>query len=177
MLVIDEHGETLGEMSTLAAIDIARSRELDLALMAPQARPPVAKILDYGKYQYQQSKNARVSKANAKVNEAKGIRIGLRIGEHDLGIRIRQSKEFLAKGHKVQVNLRFRGREVTHADLGFEKMKFMADRLAAFGKVESPATKAGMQLVMTLAPLPNAKKALEAEQLEAKFEQAAPTEE
>ena len=99
------------------ALQMAREKELDLVEIAPKAQPPVCKIMDYGKYQYQQSKQERLSKAKQKKIEVKGIRIGFRTDSHDLEFKKNQAEKFLKKGDKVKVEIRLRGREKAHQDL------------------------------------------------------------
>jgi len=104
-------------MNVLEAIQIARSRELDLVEIAPIAKPPVCKIMDYGKYQYQQSKQERLNKAKQKKVEVKGIRIGIRTDTHDLDFKKNQAEKFLKKGDKVKAEIVLRGREKAHQEL------------------------------------------------------------
>jgi len=158
VLVIDEDGEQLGEMDTAKAIALAKEKELDLLLVADKANPPVTKIIDYGKYQYEQQKAANKQRLAGKAKETKGIRIGLRTGEGDLAIRVKQATGFLEKGHKVKVTLRFRGREVVHADLGFGKIRDFAARFEEIAKIEQEPKKQGHQIHLTLSPKPISKK-------------------
>lgn len=104
-------------MSPFEALQIAREREMDLVEVAPLAQPPVCKIMDYGKFQYQQSKQDRVSKAKQKKVEMKGIRIGIRTDDHDLEFKKNQAEKFLKKGDKVKIEIILRGREKAHQDL------------------------------------------------------------
>lgn len=152
MLVVDENGEKLGELSREEAMKIAEERELDLALVSATSRPPVAKIIDYGKYLYEQKKAAKKQASMGKALDVKGIRIGLRIGEHDLQIREKAAIKFLEKGHKLKVQLMFRGREIAHIDLGYDKIRAFATRLEDHAKIEQEPRRAGHQLVMLLAP-------------------------
>ena len=115
--IIDEDGTQLGIMNVLEAIQIAKSRELDLVEIAPIAKPPVCKIMDYGKYQYQQSKQERLNKAKQKKVEVKGIRIGIRTDTHDLDFKKNQAEKFLKKGDKVKAEIVLRGREKAHQEL------------------------------------------------------------
>ena len=158
MLLIDEHGEKLGVMPTGRALQIAQERELDLALMSALSRPPVAKILDYGKYQYLAGKNARSQTKSSKAGEVKGIRLGLRISAHDLDTQLVKTRKFLEKGYKVKYTMRFRGRETAHLDLAYDKMRHVADLLVEDAKVEAPPQRAGMQMHMLIAPKPKSSK-------------------
>lgn len=115
--IIDDAGNQLGVMTIAAALQMAREQELDLVEIAPQAKPPVCKIMDYGKYQYQQSKQDRVNKAKQKKIDVKGIRIGFRTDTHDLDFKRAQAEKFLSKGDKVKIEIRLRGREKAHQDL------------------------------------------------------------
>lgn len=115
--VISEDGAQLGVMGIEQALQMARERELDLVEIAPKAQPPVCKIMDYGKYQYQHSKQERLNKAKQKKVEVKGIRIGIRTDDHDLNFKKNQAEKFLKKGDKVKVEIILRGREKAHQDL------------------------------------------------------------
>lgn len=115
--VIDERGNQLGIMLPFEALQMARERELDLVEVAPLAQPPVCKIMDYGKFQYQQSKQERISKVRQKKVDIKGIRIGVRTDEHDLEFKKAQAEKFLTKGDKVKIEIILRGREKAHQGL------------------------------------------------------------
>jgi translation initiation factor IF-3 len=115
--VIDDAGNQLGIMTPFEALQIAREREMDLVEVAPMAKPPVCRIMDYGKFQYQQSKQDRISKAKQKKVEVKGVRIGVRTDDHDLGFKKDQVEKFLKKGDKVKIEIVLRGREKAHAEL------------------------------------------------------------
>ena len=138
--LIDEQEQMAGVVDTGEALDRARELGLDLVEVAPDADPPVCRILDYGKFRYEQSKKERANKKNSKTAELKSIRLGrsLKIGQNDIEIRIRQTQKFLLLGHKVQIVQRFRGREVTLTDKGMERLADIADRLAPLSKVEAP---------------------------------------
>ena len=111
---------------------------LDLVEISPEARPPVCKIMDYGKFKYDQSKSK--PKSNSKANEVKEVRLGrsIKIDPHDVEIRVRQARRFLIDGFKVVITQRFRGREMAHKDLGIQRLRGIADKLAEVGKLESP---------------------------------------
>jgi translation initiation factor IF-3 len=115
--VIDDQGNQLGIMAPLEAMQIAREREVDLVEVAPLANPPVCRIMDYGKFQYQQSKQDRLSKAKQKKIDVKGIRLGIRTDEHDLNFKKDQTEKFLKKGDKVKIEIILRGREKARKDL------------------------------------------------------------
>jgi translation initiation factor IF-3 len=126
--VLDEEGLQLGVLSIAEALQMARERELDLVEIAPTAKPPVCKIMDYGKYQYQQSKQDRLNKAKQKKIEVKGVRIGFRTDTHDLEVKRNQTEKFLSKGDKVKIEIRLRGREKAHQDLARKNLvEFLND--------------------------------------------------
>ena len=152
LLVIDENGEKLGLISKIDAIAKARAVELDLILVAAKANPPVAKILDYGKWMYEQKKALSKNKSSGKAKEMKGVRLGVRIAEGDLETRAKQGRDFLEKGHKLRVVLQFRGREMAHFDLALAKMKEFAKRVSEVSSIEELPKKMGRQLIMILKP-------------------------
>ncbi len=152
VFVIASDGEKLGVMPTTEGITKAKAEELDLILVAPKANPPVAKILDYGKWQYEQKKAASKNRSSGKAKAMKGIRLGVRIAEGDLKVRVKQAREFLEKGHKIRAVLQFKGREMVHFDLALEKMKEFAARLDDVSKIEELPKRMGRQLIMILKP-------------------------
>ena len=123
--VIGQSGEQLGIMSAKEALKIAQKAGVDLVEISPNAEPPVAKIIDWGKYQYQKMKEQQKNKRNAKQVELKQMRFGLKIGAGDLEIKLRKIKKFLSQGNKVKVQIVFKGREMAHKEIGFE----MADKI------------------------------------------------
>lgn len=126
--VIDEQGENLGVMLTAQALTMARERDLDLIEVAPKAQPPVARFLNYKQFKYEQEKVAKQQKARAKRVEVKGIRLSLRIGEHDRQLRLAKAKEFFSDGHRISVEIILRGRERQHGGLAREIIeKFIND--------------------------------------------------
>jgi translation initiation factor IF-3 len=134
--VIDEAGNQLGILTPFEALALAREQELDLVEIAPKALPPVAKIMDYGKYQYQQSKQDRLSKAKQKKIDVKGIRIGLRTDDHDLDFKKNQADKFLLQGDKVKIEIQLRGREKAHQDLARKNLEDFARTITAPYKIE-----------------------------------------
>lgn len=118
--VINEEGESFGVMTTEAAIALARSKEMDLVEVSPKANPPVCKMVDFGQFKYQKEKEARKQKAQSHEVEVKGVRLSLRIGDHDLETRHQQAKRFLERGDKVKIELVLRGREKGHQELARE---------------------------------------------------------
>jgi translation initiation factor IF-3 len=133
--VIDESGQALGEMSNYEALDIAKSKELDLVEVSPNTRPPVCKIMDYGKFQYAQAKKSK-SQSSQKKTETKGIRIGVRTDTHDLEFKKKQTEKFLSKGNKVKIEIRLRGREKAHQDLARQNLKDFSKNIETPHKIE-----------------------------------------
>lgn len=152
LIVIDENGISLGVIQTASAIRIAQERELDLVEVSPKATPPVAKFIDYGKFQYQQEKLEKKQKANQKQADIKGIRLSLRIGKHDLEIRKKAAHEFLEEGNKVKIEMILRGRErqyIANAKTVFDE--FIAG-LGETSKIEQPFSNQSGRLTVLLAP-------------------------
>jgi len=118
--VIGEDGEQLGVLTLTEALHAAQDRELDLVEISPDADPPVAKIVDWGKYNYQRTKQLQKNKRQTKVQDIKQMRFGLKISDHDLGVKLRKVNDFLDDGHKVKITLFYRGRELAHKELGFK---------------------------------------------------------
>jgi len=152
--LIGPENEQIGVVETSEALRRAQELGLDLVEISPDARPPVCKIMDYGKYKYEMSLEARQRRAHSKSSELKEVRLGrsIKIGDHDVKIRVDQSRRFLLEGHKVMVTQRFRGREIAHKDLGLAKLKDVADALADVAKVEQTPRWMGKQASIILAP-------------------------
>ncbi len=150
--VIGADGEQVGIIETPVALRMAETAGLDLVEISPDARPPVCKIMDYGKFKYETSKNE--SKNKSKASELKEIRLGrsVKIDPHDVGIRINQARKFLLDGHKVQVTQRFKGREIAHRELGIAHLRQFRDELADIAKCESEPRFMGPQASIILAP-------------------------
>ncbi len=144
--MIDEQGDQLGVMSRGEALAAAEQRGLDLVEISPNANPPVAKIVDWGKYNYQKTKQAQKNKRSVKASEIKQMRFGLKISDHDLGVKLKKVTGFLEAGHKVKITIRYRGRELAHKEMGFK----LADKvIEGFGDavvVEQKPQMAGKQL-------------------------------
>lgn len=138
VLVIDENGQKIGVMPTQEALKIARERGLDLLEIAPNVKPPVCRIMDYGKYQYQQEKAARQQKAKSKQTEVKGIRLTFKISDHDMEIRAKQADKFLSEGNKVKIDLVLRGREKSLKDFAREKMDKFMKLIQSPHKIDTP---------------------------------------
>ncbi len=149
--LIDDEGQQKGIVPTLEALKMARERELDLVEVSPNANPPVCKILDFGKYRFEQEKKLRDSKKNQKVLKLKEIRMQPKIGAGDLDTKAKHVQEFLDEGDKVKVTIRFRGRELAHTDLGFGVLKEVENRLTPGSYViEKAAAMDGKFMSMTL---------------------------
>ncbi|MCZ8147563.1 translation initiation factor IF-3 [Falsiroseomonas oryzae] len=150
--LIDQDGEMLGVMSAREALIRAYDVGLDLLEISPNAVPPVVKILDYGKYKYEQQKKANEARKRQKVVEIKEIKVRPNIDDHDYDVKMRQMKEFIGEGDKVKVTLRFRGREMAHQDLGLKVLDRIRTELAETTKVESMPRLENRQMIMVLAP-------------------------
>ena len=146
MRVIDDDGKQLGILSRQEALDLARERELDLVEISPNANPPVCKIVDWGKYNYQRTKQLQKNRKSAKTLEMKQIRFGLKIGSHDLEIKMNHASKFLEAGHKVKVTLMYRGREQAHKEIGFQLAQKVIDGFGDTIVVDQPPQLAGKQL-------------------------------
>jgi translation initiation factor IF-3 len=152
--LIDEDGSQLGIMAAKDAQKLALNRGLDLVKIAPQATPPVCKVMDYGKFRFEQAKREKEAKKNQKVVETKELQLSIGIGIHDLNVRLSQAKKFLQSGDKIKASIRFRGREMAHTQLGQELMLNFAAQLGEFANVEKPPKLEGRHMLMFLAPKP-----------------------
>ena len=152
--LIGENGEQLGIMSARDAYKLAQEAELDLVKIAPTAKPPVCKIVDYGKFRYEQARREKEAKKKQKVIEVKELRLSPNIDTNDLNTKVNNARKFLEKGDKVKVTLRFRGREMGHPELGADIMKRFAESLADTANVDKPAKLEGRNMLMFLAPKP-----------------------
>jgi translation initiation factor IF-3 len=130
--VIDEQGEQLGIMNTAEAIAMAQDRGLDLIEVSPNANPPVTKLVDFDKYRYHQKKLEQQQRKKQKKVDIKGIRLSLRISDHDMSIKAKKAIEFLEEGHKVKVDLLMRGREQAHPEMAFERVKAFLTHIPTF---------------------------------------------
>lgn len=161
--VIDEDGRQLGVLSRSEALQTARDQELDLVEVSPNANPPVAKIVDWGKYNYQRTKQVQKQRRNAKNPDIKQMRFGLKIGEHDLGVKLRKVTTFLEAGHKVKITLFYRGREMAHKDIGFNLANSVIERFGDSVIVEQTPQLNGKQLSFVIRHNPSHKKELKEE--------------
>ena len=150
--VITDDGEQLGIMSAKDALKEAEKRNLDLVKIAPNAQPPVCKIMDYGKYRFDKAKKEKEAKKNQKVIETKEIRLSVNIDTHDFDTKVNHALKFLKAGNKVKVSIRFRGREMAHAHLGNGIMDRFAVAVEELGNVDKPAKLEGRQMLMFLSP-------------------------
>ncbi|MCL5884459.1 MAG: translation initiation factor IF-3 [Deltaproteobacteria bacterium] len=153
MRLVGAGGEQHGIMMTSEALQKARVLDLDLVEVAPNADPPVCRIMDYGKYKYIQSKREAEARKKQTVIQVKEIKVRPKTDEHDLNVKIRHIRRFLEEGDKVKITVRFRGRELTYASQsGFEVLKHIVDALADLGKIESPPRMEGKTMMAIVAP-------------------------
>ena len=150
--VVDQNGEQLGVMPIRQALDLADEQQLDLVKIAPQAKPPVCKLMDYGKYRFEQSKREREIRKNQKVIEVKEVRLSATIEDHDVDVRVKNAVKFLKDGNKVKVTIRFRGRQITHSEIGREVMRDFAERIKDYGTVDKQPMIEGRNMSMFISP-------------------------
>lgn len=155
--MIGAAGEQLGVVPLSQALTEAHNAGLDLAEIAPSADPPVVKVLDWGKYRYEQTKQLQKSKKNQKLVDIKQIRVSLKIGQHDLDVKEKQARKFFAAGHKVRVALRFRGREMTHPELGRAIVTAFATKLGDVSEIEQGFSQTGREISIVLGAKKDAK--------------------
>ena len=147
--VLDGEGNQIGVLSRYEAIKLAREKELDLVEIAPQADPPVARIIDYSKFLYQQKKKKKEEK-RSKGSETKQIRFGPFIDEHDLEIKLKKARDFFEDGNKVKFTIKFRGREITRKEMGADVLKGVIEKLSDIAKVERDIHMEGRQMVLMM---------------------------
>lgn len=150
--LIDVSGEQLGIMSAKEAQKAAYDRQLDLVKVAPHAKPPVCRIMDYGKYKYETSKKEREAKKNQKVINIKEVRLSPTIEKHDLEVKRRNAEKFLLSGDKVKVSIRFRGRQLSHTEIGQSIMEKFAGDLEELAVVEKKPKMEGKNMIMIMSP-------------------------
>ena len=148
--VVGADGEMLGVMSVKAAVELAEEEGLDLVEVSPNAEPPVCKILDYGKYKYEQQKKAAEARKNQKTVDVKEVKIRPAIEDHDYKVKMKAARKFLENGDKVKVTMRFRGREMAHQDIGLDLLNRMIEELSDVGKVDLQPKMEGRQVIMVL---------------------------
>jgi translation initiation factor IF-3 len=155
--VIDSDGKQLGILPRREALRLAEERDLDLVEVAPQAEPPVAKLMDYGKYQYERAKREREARKARKEIEVKEVRLRPKTDEHDVNFKVRQARSFLEAGAKVKVRMRFRGREIYNLDVAKKQFDHFAEELADIGTIEQRPSFEGRTMLMIVAPNMRAK--------------------
>ena len=148
--LIDENGEQKGVVTNAVAQAAAREAGLDLVKIAPGAVPPVCKIMDCGKFKFEQAKKLRETRKNQNVVDVKEVKLSVGIGAHDYDFKLRNAQKFLSDGDKVKVSIRFRGREMTHTDLGAELLNRFAGDCAEVGTVEKPPKLEGRQMALVI---------------------------
>jgi len=152
VLVVDADGTQLGVMKTDEALTLAQEKKLDLVNVAPGAKPPVCRLMDYGKHKYEQSKRDREARKKQKTTTIKEIKLRPNIDQHDFDVKAKRGKKFLENGDKVKVTVMFRGREITHPEIAQRLCKKLAEDLADYGVVEKPARQEGRNMIMILSP-------------------------
>ncbi len=155
MRVIDSDGAQLGIMFLSDALEKAEQKNLDLVKIAPQAKPPVCKIIDYGKYRFEQAKREKEAKKNQRIIDVKEIRLSLSIDINDFNTKVNHAIKFIKHGDKVKVSIRFRGREMGHPTIGYEIMAKFLDAMSEYANLEKAAKLEGRNMLMFLAPKPS----------------------
>ena len=150
--VIDSDGKQLGILPRREALRLADDRELDLVEVAPNADPPVAKLMDYGKYQYEKAKREREARKSRKEIEVKEVRLRPKTDEHDINFKVRQARSFLQSGAKVKVRMRFRGREIYNLDVAKQQFDRFVSELEGVGVIEQRPSFEGRTMLMIMAP-------------------------
>lgn len=152
MRLVDADGEMAGVVALDKALEMAANAGMDLVEVSPNAEPPVCKVLDYGKFRYEQQKKAQEAKKKQKVVELKELKLRPNIEDHDYNTKLNHAKKFLEAGNKVKFTLRFRGREMSHIELGLAVLKRYEADLSEIAKVDVPAKKEGRQVMMVMGP-------------------------
>jgi len=150
--LVDEEGEMQGVVDTAKAIEMAAEAGLDLVELSPNAEPPVCKILDYGKYKYEQQKKANLARKKQKTVDVKEVKMSPRIEKNDYEVKMRNARRFLENGDKVKVSMRFRGREMAHIDIGRQLFTQMIEELNEIASIELSPKMEGRQMIMIVAP-------------------------
>jgi len=153
VMVITDTGEKLGVMNTRAAMNLAWEKELDLVVVAPTAKPPVAKFMDYNKFKYEQSRKMKEAKRNQKIVTLKEIRLSPKIDVGDFDTKLKNGRKFLEKGDKLKISIRFRGRELAYTSMGREVMLNFAAKCEDIATIESKPLQDGKSMFMTLTPI------------------------
>jgi translation initiation factor IF-3 len=152
--VVGSDGEMLGILDTPEALRLARERGLDLVEVNPKSHPPVCKIMDFGKYKYDEKKKQNEARKRQTVVELKEIKLRPKTDDHDLGFKLKHVIRFLEEGNKVKVTCRFRGREITHPEAAQKQLDFIAESAKEYGTVEISSRMEGRQMTLVLAPIP-----------------------
>ncbi|UFU01399.1 translation initiation factor IF-3 [Radiobacillus kanasensis] len=150
--LIDSNGEQLGVKTRQEALEIAQTRNLDLVLVAPNAKPPVCRIMDYGKFRFEQQKKDKEARKKQKIINVKEVRLSPGIEEHDFNTKLKNARKFLEKGDKVKASIRFRGRAITHKELGQKVLDRLAEECKDLSTVEQKAKMEGRSMFLMLAP-------------------------
>ncbi len=150
--LIGADGEQIGVTSLPEALKLAEDKDLDLVEISPNANPPVAKILDWGKFKYEKRKQEQSQRKKQKNIEVKGIRLSAKIGQHDLETKAKHARKFLESGNKIKVRLMFKGREIVHKDLGAEVLRKFAAQVEDIAEIDQDVTFSGREVSMILAP-------------------------
>ncbi|KAF0515369.1 translation initiation factor IF-3 [Pediococcus acidilactici] len=150
--LIDVNGDQLGVKSKAEAIQIAEEANLDVVVVSPKAKPPVAKIMDYGKYRFEQQKKKREARKKQKTVSIKEIRLSPTIDTNDFNTKLKNAKKFLGKGDKVRVSIRFKGRAITHKDIGRKVLERMAEETSDIARIEARPKMDGRSMFLVLAP-------------------------
>lgn len=150
--LVDEKGEQLGILPIEKAQELADQKQLDLVCIAPQGKPPVCKVMDYGKYRFELLKKNKEAKKNQKIVSLKEVRLSATIDQHDLDVKAKNARKFLLAGDKVKVSIRFRGRQVSHSSLGLQVMQNLFSTVEDISHMERPPKMEGRNMFMILAP-------------------------
>ncbi|WP_417271260.1 translation initiation factor IF-3 [Celeribacter sp.] len=152
--LIGAEGENVGVVTPQRALEMAAEVDLDLVEISPNATPPVCKIMDYGKFKYEQQKRESEARKNQKIIEIKEVKFRPNTDTHDYGVKMRNVMKFLENGDKVKITMRFRGREMAHQDLGRNLLERVAEDTKEIGKIENMPKMEGRQMIMMIGPLP-----------------------
>lgn len=153
--LVGPEGEQLGIVTSVRALELADEKNLDLVKIAPQAKPPVCKIMDYGKHKFELAKREKENRKNQKVVAVKEVRLSSNIDEHDFNTKVKAGIKFLQNGDKVKVSVRFRGREITHSSLGRDMLMKFKDAIEEFGSVDKGIKMEGRNMAMFITPKKN----------------------
>ncbi|UTR15564.1 translation initiation factor IF-3 [Salipaludibacillus sp. LMS25] len=150
--LIGANGDQIGVKTKQEALDMARNADLDLVMVAPNAKPPVCRIMDYGKYRFEQQKKDKEARKKQKVINIKEVRLSPNIEDHDFNTKLRNARKFLSKGDKVKAAIRFRGRAITHSELGRDVLMKLAEECKDISTIESKPKMEGRSMFLVLAP-------------------------